>query len=196
MTGVSVTVAVVYYMFTLRINMRTQQLALKTQELALESQKQSQETRQAQLLTDMMQAVTSREGLKGWAELMNMQWTDYEDFESKYGSDVNEDNFALRYSWGWWFDKMGFFMKNGFVKPEMIYDLDWRNGILLAWSKFRDIIAKQRIVYAQPDLWHNWEYLYNVMAKMSKERGETEYTKGSFRYADAIAGRKNVSDKE
>ncbi len=94
------------------------------------------ETRQAELLNDMLQIVTSREGLKGWAELMNMHWKNYEDFESKYGSDVNENNFALRYSWAWWFDKMGFFVKNGLVKPEVVYDFGWRAGIMQCWSKF------------------------------------------------------------
>jgi hypothetical protein len=41
-TAASVTVAAVYYIFTLRINM-------KTQELALKNQQQTLETRQAQM---------------------------------------------------------------------------------------------------------------------------------------------------
>ncbi len=54
MTGVSVTVAAVYYMFTLRINMKTQQLALKAQE-------QNLETRQAQLFMGIYDKFCSNE---------------------------------------------------------------------------------------------------------------------------------------
>jgi hypothetical protein len=39
MTAASVTVAAVYYMFTLRMNMRTQELALKAQQQNLETRR-------------------------------------------------------------------------------------------------------------------------------------------------------------
>jgi hypothetical protein len=64
MTGVSVTVAVIYYMFTLRINMNTRQM--ETCRLAM---------------SDM----TSQTGLNRYATVMTSEWKDYDDFNQKYG---------------------------------------------------------------------------------------------------------------
>ena len=37
-----------------------------------------------------------KEWLKEGIELLNMQWTDFDDFARKYDSGVNPDNYALR----------------------------------------------------------------------------------------------------
>ncbi len=64
MTAASVSVAAIYYAFTLRISQKNQELTLKAleqsakaQELTLKSQQQNLETRQAQLLMQICDKV-------------------------------------------------------------------------------------------------------------------------------------------
>jgi len=87
MTGVSVTVAAIYYMFTLRINM-------KNQELSLKSQHQADETRQAQLFMQVYDPFRGKEFQKAFVDVRNMKFKDYQEFLEKYGSEVNPDLYA------------------------------------------------------------------------------------------------------
>lgn len=169
-TAASVSVAAIYYMFTLRINQKNLQTNI--------------ETRQIQLLMDLSQMITSQEGMKRWAEWLSMEWTDYEDFEKKYSSDINPDSFALRFSLSWWLEKMGFLVKHGMIKPELIWEF-WPTAVLQSWSKFKEINLKQRVVYGQPLMWNNWEYLYNEIARIAKEnKYGTDYSQLPFRSVD------------
>jgi hypothetical protein len=113
--AIGVCVAAIYYVMNLRLN----QGIMKT----------SLETRQTQLLVDLCEMPISFEGTKRWAEWMNLTWTDYEDFEKKYSSDINVDNFALRYSMNWWFEKTGFLVKNGLISPEKVWEF-YGNSVL------------------------------------------------------------------
>jgi hypothetical protein len=71
LTGLGLTASIVYYASVLRNSNKTQQLAL--------------ETRRLQIIMDLDQEMKSFETYNRIIELLNMQWTDYEDFERKYG---------------------------------------------------------------------------------------------------------------
>ena len=75
--AVSLSIAAIYYMLILRNQNRT---------------------RQAQLFMQLFQHNMTKEWMKDWWELMQMQWDDIEDFYEKYDSSVNIDNFAMRFS--------------------------------------------------------------------------------------------------
>jgi len=80
--AIGVFVAAIYYVMTLRITQRNMRMPL--------------ETRKLQFITNSAQHLLNEEGFKRYGELMNMEWRDYDDFERKYGSDFNMDNFAKR----------------------------------------------------------------------------------------------------
>ena len=44
----------------------------------------------------LYQRLNNVESMRKWVEAMNMEWTDYDDFEKKYGTDFNPDGAALR----------------------------------------------------------------------------------------------------
>lgn len=74
-----------YYVLTVRANQ-------KNQELALKSQQQQLETRQAQLFMPLYSNVHDREFLKTIIPiLLEWEWTDYDDFHSKYGTQNIEE---------------------------------------------------------------------------------------------------------
>ncbi len=161
-TAASVTVAAIYYMFTLRINVKTQQLALRTQQ-------QNLETRQVQLLMQVFQNQFDKGFLKDFIDLLNIEWSDYDDFERRYGSDNNPDNYAVRMRLNNFFESIGFLVKNGFVGADKVYEV-LGMGTIAYWNKFSEIYRVQREVYKNLLLWENMQYLYGEMNRISVQR--------------------------
>ena len=52
-----------------------------------------------------------------------MNWTDYEEFEKKYGSDNNLDACSLRYSSWTVYNNLGYMLKNKMIDAEDIWTL-------------------------------------------------------------------------
>ncbi len=77
-TATSVTIAAIYYIFTLRINRNTQELALKAQQ-------QNLETRQAQLFMPIYSTFYSDDFLRAYWGITSWSYNDYDDYISKYG---------------------------------------------------------------------------------------------------------------
>ncbi len=57
-------------------------------------------TRRLQMIQHIWEWISSEEGYLRLAELMQMQWIDYEDFNKKYGVSSNPENYAMR--WAVW----------------------------------------------------------------------------------------------
>jgi hypothetical protein len=148
--AVSLSIAAIYYMLILRNQNRT---------------------RQAQLFMQLFQHNMTKEWMKDWWELMQMQWDDIEDFYEKYDSSVNIDNFAKRFRAWFFLDGVGLLMKKGLIDREMVYYL--MGGYLgnWLWEKFGDVIKYQRELNNIPELCVWFEYLAVELMKMKKQQG-------------------------
>ncbi|MFH2110606.1 MAG: hypothetical protein ABIJ47_05025 [Candidatus Bathyarchaeota archaeon] len=155
MGSLGVFVAAVYYILNIQNNKKNQEMQL--------------ETRQFQLLMQMSEVPNSYEGNLQWTEFLNMEWSDYDDFEKKYGSDNNPENYALRTTMLGWFNKMGLLIKYEKIDPELVYDFNGPMAIW-AWNKFKDITLKQRELY-NPTSQLSFEYLFNEMKRIHENRG-------------------------
>ncbi len=60
------------------------------------SLREANRNRRMTLTTSLMQNFISEEGQKRFIDLMNMQWTNFDDYYKKYDSTVNPENFAKR----------------------------------------------------------------------------------------------------
>ena len=103
------TVAAIYYIFTLRTNQRNLKANL--------------DTRKLQLITGLGQSLFSENGYRTFGELMNMHWKDYDDFEKKYGSDFNLDNYAKRTTQEYNYNMLGTLIREKLVEPETLYNM-------------------------------------------------------------------------
>ncbi len=92
-TGLSVSLVAFYYISTLRNAQKTQQLAL--------------ESRQTQIFMQIYQQLNSEESFTTWAELMNLEVADYEEFLRKYDSVVNPKFFGKRTNIWWHYNTIG-----------------------------------------------------------------------------------------
>ncbi|MHA2380716.1 MAG: DUF4760 domain-containing protein [Candidatus Thorarchaeota archaeon] len=157
--GVSIGVAAIYYMLTLRYTRRNQELTLKAQEQALE-------TRQAQLFMQLF----DRWLASGYAEklvelLFHQEWKDYEDWLEKYGPERNPEAANVYFTLDTYFEGIGTLIKRKLVDPSLVDDL-MGSDIVTYWDKIRPIaegIRKNRNI---PSWAEHSEYLYNVVSEI------------------------------
>jgi len=110
------------------------------------------------IFMQIFQQFTSREFVDDWIELMNMDWEDYHDFETRYGSDNNPENYSKRQSVWIIMNGLGAMLDEGIVESEKVLKLVAFFPIYL-WEKFQPIIYEQRVRYKIPSAYQYWEQL-------------------------------------
>jgi len=159
-----VLVAAIYYVYNMRASQRNSLLALKAQELTLE-------TRQAQLLMSIYQTYSSKEFQTDMEEMVHhWKWKDYDDYMRKYGPFknvmMNGKNATVLYT----FDGTGVFVRRGLVNPDLVYDL-MRESVIATWEKWLPIISEWRLRFNAPQIYYDFEFLYDEMKKVREDRG-------------------------
>ncbi len=146
--AIGVCVAAVYYIVNLSMSQRKAKIDTTNQ---------------------LLQLIVSREGVREYLELLNMEWKDYDDFEKKYGTDYNFDSAVSRIHIWFTYDSLGHSLMNGLADLETIYD---SAGVFASWTweKFKPIIEEHRRRYTGPDQYVGWEYLAGEMMKIKRKR--------------------------
>ncbi len=122
--------------------------------------------RRVALTTSLLQNFISEEGSKRFLELMQMEWKDLDDFDSKYDSSVNLDNYAKRNTVFNTLDVLGYQYRKGMIDVGTLWSI-CNNGPPSAWVKFKPIIdANRRRGWYAKNQYENWEYLAHKMAEV------------------------------
>jgi hypothetical protein len=153
--ALGVCIAAIFYVLNLRISQR--------------NMRQTLETRKLQFVTSITSQLLSEEGQRRYGELLNMEWKDYDDFERKYGSDYNLDNYAKRFSVWYTYNTLGMLVREKLVEPEVLYKINNVNPCLM-WSKFKDIIKEQKKRYSGGDALSDFEFLSNEIHRVALSR--------------------------
>ncbi len=149
--GIGVGVAAFYYVMTLR---------------------ETRKNRKMQFLTQALHDNLDEEGNKRYVTLMNMEWSDYDDFEKKYGSDNNPEAYTKRITaWGY-YNELGYLVAEGYIDADTLYDLSG-DGMLWLWMKWEPIIKGIRVRYNQPEMWKWFDYLSDRLMEVRRIRGVT-----------------------
>ena len=160
LTPLSITMGVIYYVLVLRNQNKTRQIQLLMQ------------------LSDRRNEERARRGL----ELLEMEWTDYDDFERKYGSDNNPENFAMRTAYWHNFNTQGMLLKRGLVDADTLFS-SGGNSAMFHWQKFGSVIKEIRRRYNMPLYCTPFEYLAEENGKYLKRKGfSTEVPDTYYRY--------------
>jgi len=122
---------------------------------------------------NLMQTFNTVETFKIQGELINMEWKDYDDFEKKYGSENNLDNYGKRMFFFYTFEVMGRLLKEGLVDSETLFGVI-SFIVMTIWTKFLPTIAENRRRFTGRTGWEGFEYLYNEMVKTKQQR-DPEY---------------------
>jgi len=165
MGSLGVFVAAVYYVMNLREQRRNRRISQTN---------------------EMQRFFLNYENQKIWFELLNMEWSDYDDFERRYGSDYGLDNVAKRHLFWFNYDTLGNLLKDGYVDRDTIYNSS-AMSVIFTWFKFKPIIEENRRRYSGLEAWKGFEYLANEMMRLSLLRDP------SFKVPETFV--KYVSDK-
>ena len=149
--ALGVCVAAIFYVLNLRISQR--------------NMKQTLETRKLQFVTSITNQLLSEEGQRRYGELLNMEWKDYDDFERKYGTDYNLDNYAKRFCVWKTYNTLGMLIREKLIEPEVLYKINDVNPCFM-WSKFKNIIVEQRKRYGDKDAYSDIELLNDEILRI------------------------------
>jgi len=152
-TAASVSIAAIYYMLTLKTNQRNLSMNL--------------ETRQSQFMSQISDEINSLENWKIAWELLGMEWTDWEDFEKKYGSSGNPEAAARRFSLFSKLDNVGWLLKNGMLDPEWVHS-QFHMNVTMLWLKFEPQIIQMRKAMRSPTILMGFEHLGRKILEIEK----------------------------
>jgi hypothetical protein len=121
--------------------------------------------RRATLTNSLIQPFVTREYAKMNLELTKMKWDSFEDFQNKYDSRTNPENYEMRWPIFHLCDFIGYQYKTGLIDVGSVYNVA---GLWIAdyWLQFGDIIREYRKSDYPSDLFENWEYLAETLIKM------------------------------
>jgi hypothetical protein len=168
-----VCIAAIFYVLNLRISQ-------KNQEISQRNMRQTLETRKLQFVTSITSQLLSEEGQRRYGELLNMEWKDYDDFERKYGSDYNLDNYAKRQNVWKTYNTLGMLVREKLVEPEVIYKIDTANCCFI-WNKFKDIIPEWSKRYGGGDALSDFKFLSDELLRFALS------TDPSFRIPETLS---------
>jgi len=151
--ALGVCVAAIYYVTTLRMSHKNLQQQL--------------ETRQAQFMSQISNLMSSVENRRIFLELTAMEWTDWEDFENKYGSTGNIDAASRRLSLFMKLDNLGWLLKNGFLDPDWVHS-QFHGTVTPLWLKFKPFVMQARKAFKSPTIMIGFEYLGEKILEIEK----------------------------
>jgi hypothetical protein len=137
----------------------------KNQELARKAQEQAVETRQAQLFMQLYNAYITKEFLSDFAKVSYIfQYENLEDWMKKYSSFVNLPDYSTWARVGRFLDGAGILVKKNLIDMNLVNEL-LREPILYSWENMRTWVYEIREEMKTPDVWANFEYLYDEVRK-------------------------------
>ena len=127
------------------------------------------ETRRANILMNLHSEWGKDEYQKASWTVMGLEYTDYDDFISKYGpttkySELNHEIFKV----GWFMNGLGSLVHKEYANIDLVDEL-FGYMVIWLWEILRPIIIGSRIRYNQPESLEWFEYLYNEIIKYRKE---------------------------
>ncbi|MCX6654376.1 MAG: hypothetical protein NTY03_04550 [Candidatus Bathyarchaeota archaeon] len=106
-----------------------------------------------------------RRGTEEIWRVTTMEWRDYDDFERKYGSDNNLDNYAKRLNVWYIYNTLGMLVREKLIEPEFLYPIISGN-VMFLWNKFKDILPEWERRYGG-DALSDFKFLNDEMERIA-----------------------------
>jgi hypothetical protein len=179
LTGLSIAASIIYYANVLSNANKTQRMQL--------------ETRQAQLFMGLYETYRSPEFRKQWTDILNQEYTGFNDFWDKYGLENNPEAWANWQSVASFFHGIGVLVKKGLIEPSLLDELISPN-VFGAWVVMGPIVkgfqewvesdggvmSYQFHDYEKASVsrihksWSGFEYLFDTLKEREKHQIKTK----------------------
>jgi hypothetical protein len=150
LTGIGIMASILYYANVLR---------------------NASKTRELQIFMTLLSSLNSQEQQTAWAELLNAEFTDYDDYMSKYDSATNPEYFGKRASVWANYNLIGYLLKRGHVSIDLVYDYLGLPAVL-HWNKWGDMILEVRRRQEISQYFKGFEYLVSELQKYQQKHPE------------------------
>jgi hypothetical protein len=122
--------------------------------------------RQTDLTMRLYTSWVSKEMTEPWLKVMNLEFTDFDEFKRKYGEYLSEnpENAAVLAVMNS-FLVMGFLLQKKLVDYEIVRQLP----IGMTWNKMKPIVEGVRKQFKNTSMYVEFEYLYNEMQKREQQ---------------------------
>jgi hypothetical protein len=155
LTGLGLIVSILYYTSVLQNANKTRKLQLRAQELATE-------TRQAQLFMNIYNHWNTSDFWKNYWSILDREWTDYDDYQSKYGRKNSLEANANAATLFAFYEGLGVLVKRGLIDPHFVDDL-LGGTIINYWEKMEPIYVEMRVRTNYPQIATQIEFLYETI---------------------------------
>ena len=152
---VGILVGIFYYLMTLRYSRKIQEMTLLT--------------RQSQLVLQILDKSTSREGLEYARICSQAKWSDYDEWLERYSSD-EDYRMAFQY-WSACFEHTGVYLKENIFDIRLLA-LCAASGVIWWWERHRDVIYERRKRLNRRRYCDMWEYAYDQLMEYLEEHPE------------------------
>ena len=128
--------------------------------------------RRITLTTTVLEPFMTKEGYGDLLDLLVMEWTDFEDFKSKYDHKTDPENARMRLATWNRFETIGMLCKEGLLDVNTIYYVV--GGVLqVLWFKFKPVIEMYRETEYDKEAYSNFEYLAEKVFEYTQSRKST-----------------------
>ena len=141
------------------------------------------ETRQASLFMQLYGIYESKDFLKDYTDLWRYEYTDINDWMSKYHPVKNPEAYASSMRVGRFYEGVGILVEKKLISMDLVVEL-MREAIIFNWDRLKVYAYGQREVTHMP-IWTHFESLYNevkarqpdavsadALGKITKEMGK------------------------
>lgn len=144
--------------------------------------------RRVAITYSLMQPLMSEEGHKRYIELMNTEWKDIDDFNSRYNPRSNPEHYSKRiFHWSLC-DSLGYLSRKNVIDINLLFSVS-NLVIQSTWVKFKPVIYDYRKTEYNETAFNNFEFLIDALkkaqaridvAKADREKEQEEHE--SMRY--------------
>ena len=105
---------------------------------------------------------------KAWTSVLNVNYEDYKEWQSKYGRQSNPEAYADWIFVATIYNNIGLLLYQNQVDPDILFKQYTPASIVRIWRKYEKVVRARREI-SNTELWKYFEYLYDESTKREPE---------------------------
>lgn len=122
-------------------------------------------TRQAQLFIQLYNRLNDREFCESYGMVLwRFEWEDFDDWQRKYNPEADLETWTAWVSVARFFSGIGTLVKRRLIDIGLVDNI-MGGPVIWTWEKMASVVKEIKVGLKRPQLWDDFEYLYNEIKK-------------------------------